>query len=71
MRSERWQELKPSAEIAVHSGGVESAWIAIAESLKGLVVLGSSGQDSAVIIDGGVDDNKDGGILDAGDLKFA
>ena len=56
---------------AVHGGGIEGSWVAVAECLESLVILGAPGKDCATIIHMSVEDDEDVGVVGAGDLKFA
>ena len=56
-------------KVAVHGGGIEGPWVAVAECLESLVILGAPGK--LAIIHMSVEDDEDVGVVGAGDLKFA
>ena len=57
-------------EVAVLGGRVELTWVAVAECLESLVVLGSPGEDGATVVYVSVDDDEDCGIGGAYDLEL-
>jgi len=58
-------------EVAIHGGGVEGTWVAVAEHLKSLVVLGAQGKNSSTMIDMSVDNDENVGVFGAGDLELS
>jgi len=58
-------------EVAIHGGGVEGTWVAVAEQLKSLVVLGAQGKNSSTMIDMSVDNDENVGVFGAGDLELS
>ena len=59
------------SEVAVHGGRVEFTWVAVAECLESLVVLGAPGENCATIIYMSVEDDEDVGVFGTGDLELA
>ena len=57
-------------EIAIHGGGVECSWIAIAECTESLIILGAPGEYRSTIINMSVYNNKYVGIFGTGNFEF-
>ena len=59
------------SKVAIHGGRVKSAWVAVAEGLEGLIVLGAPGEYSSSVINMGVDDHEYVGVYRTGNLELA
>ena len=58
-------------EVSVHVGGVECTWVAVAERLESLVILGAPGKNCSTIIYMSVEDDEGVGVFGISDLEFS